>query len=69
MTQAQFVLSRSGAAITKLNDNLKIISTGLPLNAIDKVINSGSSGITAIFFAAFGLEKRFIRPIVLDCSA
>ncbi len=60
-----------GAVITKIeSDNLKIIGAGLPLNVSDKVVNSGSSGITTNFsLPLLGLRKDLSRPVVLDCSA
>lgn len=59
-----------GAVITKIeNDNLKIVGAGLPLNVSDKVINSGSSGITTNFsLPLLGLRGDTSQPVVLDCS-
>ncbi len=59
-----------GAVITKIeNDNLKIIGSSLPLNVSDKVVNSGSSGITTNFsLPLFGLRKNTPEPVILDCS-
>jgi 3-phosphoshikimate 1-carboxyvinyltransferase len=58
-----------GAKMTESGSTLLVKSPGLPLQVLDNVLYSGSSGITTRFIMPFlGLRKNTEQPIVLNCS-